>query len=52
MAKDKSQAAKFRETARELGCNESEEHFDEALRAVAKHKPKPKRPKEPEGKPK
>jgi hypothetical protein len=39
MAKEKNQAAKFRETARELGCDESEERFDEALRAVAKHKP-------------
>jgi hypothetical protein len=44
MAK-KSQVQKFRDAARELGCDESDERFEEALRAVAKHKaqdnPKP-----------
>jgi hypothetical protein len=35
----KSQVQKFREAARELGCDESDERFEEALRAVAKHKP-------------
>jgi hypothetical protein len=38
-AKVKPQIAKFREAARELGCDESDERFEEALRAVAKHKP-------------
>ena len=36
-----AQSKKFIETSRELGCDESEERFDEALRAVAKHKSKP-----------
>jgi hypothetical protein len=35
----KSQIQKFREAARDLGCDESDERFEEALRAVAKHKP-------------
>jgi hypothetical protein len=40
MAKSKpSQIQKFREAARELGCDESDERFQEALRAVAKQKP-------------
>ena len=34
------QPAKFRELARELGCDESEERFDETLKKVAKHRPK------------
>lgn len=33
------QVEKFRKSARELGCDESEARFQEALRAVAKHKP-------------
>jgi hypothetical protein len=45
----KPQINKFRETARELQADESEERFDEALRKVAKapppkEKPKPKKP--------
>jgi len=32
----------FRKAARELGCDESEERFQEALRTVAKQKPKSK----------
>jgi hypothetical protein len=36
-----SQSERFKQAARELGCDESEERFNEALKAVAKHKPKP-----------
>jgi hypothetical protein len=38
--KRKSQSEKFKETARALGCDESEERFDRVLRTVAKQKPK------------
>jgi hypothetical protein len=38
-AKDKKQAAAFRKAARDLGCDPSEERFQEALRTVAKAKP-------------
>lgn len=41
---DPAQSERFKQAARELGCDESEERFDEALRAVAKHKPKPDQP--------
>jgi hypothetical protein len=42
MAKpNNDQIQKFREAARELGCDQSEERFDDALRKVAKAKPKP-----------
>ena len=37
MTKEKSQAAKFRDAARSLGCDESEERFNEALRALVKN---------------
>jgi hypothetical protein len=37
---DRSQIAAFRKAARELVCDESEERFQQALRTVAKHKPK------------
>jgi hypothetical protein len=37
--KDKQQVAAFRKAARELGCDPSEERFQEALRTVAKVKP-------------
>ena len=40
------QRRRFIEKARELGCDESEERFDKALRIIAKqkpHKPEPKR---------
>jgi hypothetical protein len=41
----KRQVQSFREVARELECDESAEHFDAALKAVAKHAPaKDKRP--------
>ena len=41
-AKDttQSQSERFKEAARELGCDESEERFDEALRKIGKAKPK------------
>jgi hypothetical protein len=32
------QVSRFRKAARELGCDESEEGFKDALRNVAKHK--------------
>ena len=38
---DKDQARAFRKAARELGCHDSEERFQEALRTVAKAKPQP-----------
>lgn len=34
------QVRAFRKAARQLGCDESEERFQDALRTVAKHKPK------------
>jgi hypothetical protein len=33
---EKSQPQKFRDLAREAGCDEDEEHFDAALKRVAK----------------
>jgi hypothetical protein len=41
----KDQVAAFRKAARELGCDESEERFQEALRAVGKQKTKKARDK-------
>jgi hypothetical protein len=45
-APPKSQADKFRDLARELGCDEDEAKFDEALKRIAKsppqHREKPK----------
>jgi hypothetical protein len=38
-AKDESQSERFTQAARELGCDESEEPFDAALKVIAKHKP-------------
>lgn len=38
---DKSQIATFRKAARELGCDESEDKFKDALRTIAKQKPNP-----------
>jgi hypothetical protein len=37
--KPKTQVEKFRKVARELECNESEQSFDAALKAVGKHAP-------------
>lgn len=41
-----SQADKFREAARELGCDESGERFEEALRKIGRKKPAAKPEKE------
>jgi hypothetical protein len=38
---DKSQARAFRKAARDLGCDDNEERFKDALRTVAKAKPSP-----------
>jgi hypothetical protein len=49
----KTQHARFVEKARELGCDESEEAFDEKLKVIARHKPskQPKLPETPKAKP-
>lgn len=36
-----SQSERFKQAARELGCDENEERFNAALKLVAKHRPKP-----------
>jgi hypothetical protein len=49
---DQTQSERFKQAARELGCDESEERFEAALRKVVKHKPKAEekieRPAKPE----
>lgn len=42
MTADKNQAERFKQVARELGCDESEERFNERLKRIAKQKPKAK----------
>jgi hypothetical protein len=37
--KEDSQAEKFEQAARELGCDDDPAHFDEMLKKVARHKP-------------
>lgn len=37
---DREQAAAFRKAARDLGCTDFEEQFQDALRKIAKHKTK------------
>lgn len=39
MAKEKSQAEKFKDLAREIGADENEESFRDKLRRIAKQKP-------------
>jgi len=39
---DNSQHDRFKQLARELGCDEDEAAFEEALRKVAQSKPQPK----------
>lgn len=39
-----SQLDKFKQAARELGCDEDEARWDETLRKVAKAKPEPEKP--------
>lgn len=41
LSSTEEQSKQFIEAARELECDESEERFDEALRTIAKAKPKP-----------
>jgi len=36
-----TQIERFKETARQLGCDEDEAAFDEKLRQIARAKPKP-----------
>ena len=38
----KAQIEKFRDKARELGCDENEDFFKAALGKIARHKPVPK----------
>jgi hypothetical protein len=35
---DAEQSKRFMEAARELGCDEDEAHFEEALRKIGRHK--------------
>ncbi len=35
-----TQVDRFKETARQLGCDEDEATFDEKLKVIARHKPK------------
>jgi hypothetical protein len=39
VTKSKSQADKFKEAARELECDDDEQHFDERVKKLVKHKP-------------
>jgi hypothetical protein len=41
MTKAKSQIAKFRETARALGADPSEERFNASLKSLGRRKPSP-----------
>ena len=50
-ANSDAQHARFVETARKLGCDESEEAFDEKLKVIARHKPKDEKPEQPAHKP-
>jgi hypothetical protein len=47
--KEADQAKAFRKAARELGCDDNEERFQEALRTVAKAKPQPADSKKSKG---
>lgn len=44
-----AQRRRFEEAARKLGCDESEEKFEEQLRDIAKAKPKAKGPSKKPG---
>lgn len=50
-ANDKPQIDRFKEAARQLGCDDDKDKFEAALRKVASHKPaRPSdRKKEPKG---
>lgn len=41
------QKERFEQAARELGCDEDESQFEDALKKVARHKPPPAAPPEP-----
>jgi hypothetical protein len=41
--KGKPQIDRFKEAARQLGCDEDEAHFDEKLKDIARHKPSPEK---------
>ena len=43
MKAPKKQIAKFKKSARELGCDDDERAFEDKLQRLAKAKPKPKR---------
>jgi len=40
-ARDREQVKAFRKAARELGADQSDDRFKDALRKIAKHKPEP-----------
>lgn len=44
MCKDKSQADRFKQAAKDVGADESEAAFEEKLRQLAKAKPKKEKP--------
>jgi hypothetical protein len=46
----KDQVGAFRKAARELGCDESEERFQDVLRTVARQRPTAREDGEPAGK--
>lgn len=45
---NKDQLEKFREAARELGADENEERFDEAMKRLVKKPPEPREKLKPE----
>jgi hypothetical protein len=44
--RESTQIERFKEAARKLGANEDEAAFDEALRRIARQKPKPEKESE------
>jgi len=44
MADEQSQSERFKQTARDLECDEDEARWDERLRKVVKRKPEPEKP--------
>lgn len=44
MATENTQSDKFKDTARELECDEDEGRWEERLKKVAAHKPAPEKP--------
>lgn len=44
-----AQSARFIEAARELGCDESPDAFEAAVKKVARHKPVEERPEDRDG---